>query len=251
MEKKTELYPLTLPYSCPYEAPKSENLAENKAPLLIKTNSLKKGQGSIDPTDLDPTISDSSNRSSVESAQTNSESILNNMVLAQQHLNTSLPQLQNANLNPMTLTSTHSSGEYLHFNFIVIVEFFWINHPDLLDKHVGQSTLSGVNRHRFKTAFINLINERLLDVNCSISTGHNWFRKTESQRSKTAPFWSGTYKCIVKSCSNIIYMKISDVVESEDVTLEIVFSFVSTHHKCGPKKKGVKLKKEIKLKLIF
>lgn len=32
-------------------------------------------------------------------------------------------------------------------------------------------------------------------------------------------------------------MKISDVLNGEDVALEIVFSFVSTHQKCGPKKK--------------
>lgn len=107
------------------------NLAQNTAHLLSQTNPGLIGLGSIGPnipantganaattaaaasTTASTAPSASSNASSSVNAQPNSISNLNNLLLVQQLLNTSLPQLQNAaNANPMALTSTSSSGKY-------------------------------------------------------------------------------------------------------------------------------------------
>lgn len=93
-----------------------------------------------------------------------------------------------------------------------------------IQNHIGESKLRGFIRKRFYVGFFDLINNKLqIHSDCSIGMGHNWFRKSNSQRSESTSFWSGSYKCKEKCCKVDITMKIEQLIENTDVSVKIVF----------------------------
>lgn len=116
------------------------SLAQNTAHLLSQTNPGLIGLGSIGPNipadtganaattsaaAASTSPSASSNANSSVNAQPNSISNLNNLLLVQQLLNTSLPQLQSAaNANPMALTSTNATGKYQSLILLFLTCFY-------------------------------------------------------------------------------------------------------------------------------
>ena len=101
-----------------------------------------------------------------------------------------------------------------------------------IQNHIGISKSFETSRKRFKAGFIKYLNDKIkTHTNCEIGQGHNWFRKENSQRVDSTPFWTGLYKCRGKLCDAPISLKIKDVIENADVIVEILFSKPSNHSK--------------------
>ncbi len=107
-----------------------------------------------------------------------------------------------------------------------------------IQKLIGESKLSlGQTRKRFNSEFFDFVNRKMsyLTNSCSVGQGHNWFRKEESQRNRTSPYWSGKYKCKEKTCDATIALKIQNIVVDLEVVINIKISKIS-HHKKVPVK---------------
>jgi hypothetical protein len=103
-----------------------------------------------------------------------------------------------------------------------------------IQKFIGKSKLSlGQIRKRFNTEFVDFINAKMnyLNNSCTIGQGFNWFRKEESQRNRTSPYWSGKYKCQERTCDCSIALKIQNIVVDLEVVVNIKFSKDSKHIK--------------------
>ena len=64
-------------------------------------------------------------------------------------------------------------------------------------------------RYKFLSFFTNFLSQKLQDngINCWLVCKWNWFRLEDSQK-QNANYWSGSYKCIDKNCSNSFHARI-------------------------------------------
>jgi hypothetical protein len=103
-----------------------------------------------------------------------------------------------------------------------------------IQKLIRESKLSvGQIRKRFNSEFVDFLNAKMNNFtnSCTIGQGFNWFRKEESQRNRTSPYWSGKYKCQERTCDCTIAVKIQHIVVDLDIVINIKFSKDSKHKK--------------------
>jgi len=107
-----------------------------------------------------------------------------------------------------------------------------------IQKFIGESKSSlGQTRKRFNSGFVELINSKIsyLANSCTIGQGHNWFRKEDSQRNKTSPFWSGKFKCKDRNCDSTITLTIQNIFVDLEVEISVKFSKITNHQKVAAK----------------